>query len=501
MQINRSFGILLHPTSFPGRWGIGALGSEAKRFLDWLETTGARWWQVLPLGPTSYGDSPYQAFSAFAGNPYLIDPELLIEKGWLPLEEEPPTFPTNSVDYGWVYHQRWPLLRQAYAGFKARASAKDKAALEAFVQAEGFWLEDFALFMALKNRFGGKPWNQWSPELRSREPLALQKAKQEQTDEIGLHEWLQWLFDAEWGVVKAYAEAKGVHIIGDMPIFVAFDSSDVWANPQYFYLDAEGNPEVVAGVPPDYFSETGQLWGNPLYKWDVMEAEGFQWWISRIRQSLKQCDLVRIDHFRGFEAYWEVPFGMPNAIEGRWVKAPGEKLFEAVRAALSDAPIIAEDLGVITPEVEALRDGFGFPGMKILQFAFSDETNPFLPHNYSESGNVIVYSGTHDNDTTLGWYRTAPEEELEFMREYLAKEEIRCINELEVPGALAELAFKSPARLAVLPMQDLYSLGTETRMNFPGKLGGNWAWRYGEAALDEGVAAGLKALAKANQRL
>lgn len=500
MQLKRSFGILLHPTSLPGRWGIGALGSEARKFLDWLESTGAKWWQVLPLGPTSYGDSPYQSFSAFAGNPYLVDPEVLIEKGWLPLEEEPPAFPADSVDYGWVYHQRWPLLRRAYAGFKARATAQEHSELEAFVRAEGFWLEDYAIFMALKNQFGGKPWNEWSPELRRRDPAALEKARQDLGDEIGLYKWIQWLFYREWSAIRAYAESKGISIIGDMPIFVAFDSSDVWANPGYFYLDEEGNPELVAGVPPDYFSETGQLWGNPLYKWDVMEAEGFKWWISRIQQSLKQCHLVRIDHFRGFEAYWEIPFGMPNAIEGQWVKAPGEALFKAVRAALGDAPIIAEDLGVITPEVEALRDGFGFPGMKILQFAFSDETNPFLPHNYPQSGNVIVYSGTHDNDTTVGWYRTAPEEELEFMRAYLAKENIRCVNELEVPGALAELAFKSNAKLAVLPMQDLYSLGTEARMNYPGKLGGNWAWRYSDTALDEGIAAGLKALAEANKR-
>ncbi len=499
MQLNRSFGVLLHPTSFPGRWGIGALGSEATKFLDWLASTGAKWWQVLPLGPTSYGDSPYQAFSAFAGNPYLIDPELLIMKGWL-AAEEPPAFPADDVDYGWIYHERWPLLRRAYAGFLASGSPEDKAHLEHFIHAEGFWLEDFALFMALKNQFGGKPWNQWTPELRSREPSALQSAKSELESEIGLHEWTQWLFYLEWNKVKAYAESRGIQIIGDMPIFVAFDSSDVWANPQYFYLDSEGNPEVVAGVPPDYFSETGQLWGNPLYKWDVMEAEGFSWWISRIQQSLKQCHLVRIDHFRGFEAYWEVPFGKPTAIEGQWVKAPGQKLFEAVRSALGDAPIIAEDLGVITPEVEILRDGFGFPGMKILQFAFSDNSNAFLPHNYLESGNVIVYSGTHDNDTTLGWFRSAPAAELEFMRSYLKRYNIRCLGDLEVPGALAELAFKSNAKLAVLPMQDLYALGTEARMNFPGKLGGNWGWRYSPDALDDGLAKGLKALAEANER-
>jgi 4-alpha-glucanotransferase len=500
MKIERAFGLLLHPTSFPGRWGIGALGREAERFLDWLASSGARYWQVLPLGPTSYGDSPYQAFSAFAGNPYLIDPEMLIEKGWLEKNEEPPPYPAGSVNYGWLYETRWPLLRRAFAGFQERATAQDKALLRAFVEEEKTWLEDYALFMALKTRFGGKPWNEWSPELRDRKPAALVKAREELAYEVALHEWIQWLFYTEWGQTKAYAESKGIQIIGDMPIFVAFDSSDVWANPQYFYLDDSGNPTVVAGVPPDYFSETGQLWGNPLYRWDVMEQENFAWWVARIKQSLKQCHLVRIDHFRGFEAYWEIPFGMPNAVKGRWVKAPGEKLFAAVRAALGDAPIIAEDLGVITPEVEALRDGFGFPGMKILQFAFSDDGNIFLPHNYPPDGNVVVYSGTHDNDTSLGWFRTAPEAERAFMRDYLARYQIRCLSEYEVAGALIELAFKSPARLAIIPLQDVLGLGTEARMNFPGRLGGNWSWRYAENDLEPGLAAGLRALAEANQR-
>jgi len=501
MKIERSFGILLHPTCFPGRWGIGALGREAERFLDWLASTGAKWWQVLPLGPTSYGDSPYQSFSAFAGNPYLVDPEMLIEKGWLDKTEEPPNYPADTVNYGWLYETRWPLLRRAFIGFQARASTQDKARLAAFIQLEQSWLEDFALFMALKTRFGGKPWNEWSPDLRDRKPAALAKAREELAYDVALHEWIQWLFYSEWGNTKAYAESKGIQIIGDMPIFVAFDSSDVWANPQYFYLDHDGNPTLVAGVPPDYFSENGQLWGNPLYRWDVMEQENFAWWISRIQQSLKQCHLVRIDHFRGFEAYWEIPFGMPNAIKGRWVKAPGERLFRAVRAAMGDAPIIAEDLGVITPEVEALRDGSGFPGMKILQFAFSDDTNAFLPHNYPAHGNVIVYSGTHDNDTSLGWFRTAPPTEVAFMRGYLARYDIRCLSEYEVAGAFVELAFKSPAHLAVAPLQDVFGLGTAARMNFPGKLGGNWSWRFVESDLEDGVATGLKALAKANNRL
>jgi 4-alpha-glucanotransferase len=496
--MQRSFGVLLHPTSFPGQWGIGGLGQESKQFIDWLALTGARWWQVLPLGPTSYADSPYQSFSAFAGNPYLVSVDGLIQRGWL--SATPPEFPTDRVDYGWVYHHRWPLLREAYQGFKAKAKPQEHQAMEAFVQEEAFWLEDFALFMALKNSFGGKPWNQWTPELRSRVPEALAKARIELAEEIGLYCWLQWMFYLEWGQTKAYAESKGIQIIGDMPIFVAFDSSDVWANPQYFYLQPDGNPEVVAGVPPDYFSSTGQLWGNPLYRWDVMQGEGFAWWITRIKQSLKTCHWVRIDHFRGFEAYWEIPFGAPNAIEGRWVKAPGQALFEALRAALGDAPIVAEDLGVITPEVEALRDQFGFPGMKILQFAFSDHSNPFLPHNYPASGNVIVYTGTHDNDTSVGWFETAPSTELEFMRSYLASQGINFSDTSEFPWALAELAFKSGANLAVLPMQDLHSLGTAARMNLPGKMG-YWAWRYVPTDLDQATADHLHELAKANHRI
>lgn len=499
MNLQRSFGVLLHPTSLPGPWGIGGLGQEAQRFVDWLASSGAKWWQVLPLGPTSYGDSPYQSFSAFAGNPYLIDPQMLIDKGWLP-PEEPPPYPPTKVDYGWLYETRWPLLRRAYAGFVANSTAQDQADFARFQVEESFWLGDYALFMALKNHFGGNPWNQWPAELRDRDKGALELAHLQLKDEVGLHAWTQWVFYRAWAALRGYARSKGVSLIGDMPIFVAYDSSDVWANPKYFYLNPDGTPSVVAGVPPDYFSVTGQLWGNPLYRWDVMQAEGFGWWILRIQKSLETCDLVRIDHFRGFEAYWEIPGDAETAIDGRWVTAPGQALFEAVRAALGDAPIIAEDLGVITPEVEALRDGFGFPGMKILQFAFSDMTNPFLPHLYPEHGRVIVYPGTHDNDTTLGWFRTAPAEEIEFMQAYLAKAGVRMLGDLEAAGALAELGFKSRAALVVLALQDVFGLGTEARMNYPGKLGGNWDWRYSPQDLRPEIATALLNLAKANHR-
>lgn len=500
MDIKRSFGILLHPTSFPGRWGIGTLGKEARQFVDWLASTGAHWWQVLPLGPTSYGDSPYQSFSAFAGNPYLIDPDALIEKGWLE-PEEPPAYPPDKVDYGWLYVTRWDLLRRAYDGFVGRGKPEELEAFARYRQQEGAWLEDYALFMALKNKFGGKPWNEWTAPLRSREPAALEQARKDYADDIGFHAWTQWMFYQEWGALHDYAHAKGIRLIGDMPIFVAYDSSDVWANPQYFYLDAEGLPTVVAGVPPDYFSETGQLWGNPLYRWDVMQAEGFGWWINRIKKSLETCDLVRIDHFRGFEAYWEIPFGEPTAVKGQWVKAPGKELFEAVRAALGDAAIIAEDLGVITPEVEELRDSNGFPGMKILQFAFSDKENVFLPHNYPESGNVIVYTGTHDNDTTIGWYQTAPKEELEFMDEYLEAYGLKIEKPEDAPWVLAELGFRSNAKLVILPLQDVLRLGTEARMNFPGTLGDNWDWRYAPGDLTPELARQLRELAQASGRV
>ncbi len=476
------------------------MGSEARKFLDWLASAGARWWQVLPLGPTSYGDSPYQSFSAFAGNPYLIDIEEPIRFGWLEAET-PPAFPAETVDYGWIYQQRWPQLKRAFAGFLQKSNRGDKKAFERFRRREAGWLQDYALFMSLKEKFGGKPWNEWPTELRDREPGAMGRAREELSNDTLFHSFTQWMFYNAWADLRSYAKSKGIGIIGDMPIFVAYDSADVWANPGYFYLDAQGLPTVVAGVPPDYFSETGQRWGNPLYRWEAIEQDGFSWWISRIQKARETCDLVRIDHFRGFEAYWEIPAKNPTAVEGAWIKAPGQNLFEAVRRALGEAPIIAEDLGVITPEVEALRDGYGFPGMKILQFAFSDEANPFLPHNYPQHGNLIVYTGTHDNDTTLSWYRTAPEAEKQFMREYLERWGISCHGESCAPEALMELAFKSPARLAVVPLQDVLGLGTEARMNFPGKLGGNWAWRYPPDALTAGLASRLQRLATSTGRI
>ncbi len=503
MTFPRSSGVLLHPTSLPGRFGIGDLGDHAYRFVDALQAAGQSYWQILPLGPTSYGDSPYQSLSTFAGNPNLISFDRLLQIGWLHPDDlrDMPDFPADRVDYGPVitFHDR--LLDVAYSRFLASANDGYRDAFAAWTASHAQWLDDFALFVALKNHFGGRPWTEWDTPYALRETRALETAWEQFAGEIEAVKFRQWLFFAQWEELKRYANAHGVKIIGDIPIFVAHDSADVWANRDLFYLDARGNPEVVAGVPPDYFSATGQRWGNPLYKWDVHKARGYRWWIDRVSAVLDMVDLVRIDHFRAFEDYWEIPATEATAVKGRWLKGPNTDLFDAIRAELGDQlPIIAEDLGQITKAVEDLRDELGLPGMKIIQFAFSDPNNVFLPHNYPKHGNVIVYSGTHDNDTSLGWFSTAPEAERTFMRDYLARYDIRCLSEYEVAGALIELAFKSPANLAVAPLQDVLGLGPEARMNYPGRLGGNWSWRYGEEALEPGLAAGLRALAEANRR-
>lgn len=494
MELPRSFGIVLHPTSFPGRWGIGSLGAEARGFLDWLSAAGGRWWQVLPLGPTGYGDSPYQSFSAFAGNPYLLDPEEFRARGWLPAGELP-SFPEERVDFGRIYETRWPLLRRAYAGFLRHGSWGEKRDLGRFSRCEDDWLPDYALFMALKAQFRGAPWPSWPAELAHRAPRSLSAARRALAEDVGFHAWTQWRFHLAWDAVRAHARERGVGIIGDMPIFVSHDSADVWAHPEFYHLDQGGNPTVVAGVPPDYFSATGQRWGNPLYRWDVLAADGFRWWIARVRHALRTCDLVRIDHFRGFEAYWEIPATEPTAIHGRWVPAPGEALLAAIRASLGDVPIVAEDLGVITPAVEALRDRFGLPGMRVLQFAFQGgDDNPHLPHNYPEHGRVLVYTGTHDNDTARGWFRTAPAMERERARAYLAGNGIRLEQDEDAPGALIRLALGSRAALALIPLQDVLGLDSSARMNRPGRPEGNWTWRYRSGALTQTAAQELRTL-------
>lgn len=495
---HRTSGILLHPTSLPGRYGIGDLGADALRFVDWLAEAGQKWWQVMPLGPTGYGDSPYQAFSAFAGNPYLISFDLLQEEGLLSPEDlaDTPDFPKDAVDYGWIYVWKYPKLAQAFAHFKAGKAAHLQADFTAFCQAEAHWLSDFALFMALKNAHQGAAWHTWPQDIRTRQPLAMQHWKDilsEQTEAIAFY---QFLFFRQWNTLRAYARSKHVGIIGDIPIFVALDSADAWSAPEEFYFDEQGHPIVVAGVPPDYFSATGQLWGNPLYRWDRMQKDGFRWWIRRFQGALKLYDLIRIDHFRGFAAYWEIPAHETTAINGKWVDAPGHALFEAVRQALGTLPIIAEDLGVITPEVESLRDNFEFPGMAVLQFAFGDadyQSNAFFPENISL--NRVVYTGTHDNQTTKGWFAETKGLERDNITSYLP--DIQAEN---AAWTFIEVAWKSRATMAIAPLQDVLNLGAEARMNLPGEAAGNWSWRYQNAQLSHFSARQLHALTKATER-
>jgi 4-alpha-glucanotransferase len=506
-QKRRHAGVLLHPTSLPGPHGVGELGPEALRFVDFLAASGQSLWQVLPLGPTGYGDSPYASFSTFAGNPLLLSLDALVEAGDLAAADLAPTpaFDPAKLDYGWVQSWKFPLLEKAAQGFLTRATAPRRAQYEAFCRAEAGWLDDFALFMAVKEEFqkkadaekvSGKMWsNYWDLDIRLKEPAAVAAWTKKLAGPIEVKKVLQFWFFQQWSAVKSYANAKGIRIIGDIPIFVAADSVDVWANRRFFQLDDHGQPLVVAGVPPDYFSATGQLWGNPLYDWKALQADGFRWWLNRIQATLKTVDIIRVDHFRGFEAYWEVPFGAPNAIGGRWVKAPGMELFRTVQQTLGTLPILAEDLGVITPEVEQLRDAFSFPGMKILQFAFDsgEDTgasgdNHFLPHNYG--ANCVVYTGSHDNDTMRGWFEAANEADRAYSLEYVD-------GHLEdVAWGFIRAALASVAKYAVVPAQDILDLPSMARMNTPSTTGTNWAWRLKAGQLDAAVAKKLAALTK-----
>ncbi|GGM01392.1 4-alpha-glucanotransferase [Deinococcus aerophilus] len=501
MTISRSSGVLLHPTSLPGPYGIGELGAYARHFIDWLSDGGQRYWQVMPLGPTGYGDSPYQAFSAFAGNPYLIDLATLREDNLLHDTDFSgmPTFAPARVDFGQQYIWRNQMLERAYISYVGGAAPQLTPEFEAFKSEEKSWLDDYALFTALKAEHGGLPWNAWQPAVRDRDPEALDAARTRLAGAMERVRFIQFLFFRQWNAVRAYAHGKGIEIIGDIPIFVAMDSSDAWAGRDQFYFDDQGQPTVVAGVPPDYFSETGQLWGNPLYNWEVMRKDGFAWWIERFKGSLKLFDLIRIDHFRGFAAYWEIPFPAETAMHGRWVPALGHQMFEAVREALGVLPIIAEDLGVITPDVEKLRDDFGFPGMAVLQFAFGGgdfSVNDFLPHNLRE--NQVVYTGTHDNDTTRGWWANASDQERHNFRVYTSSDP----TEEGFAWQLTELAFGSRANLAVVPLQDIFNLGSADRMNLPGTTGDhNWTWRYFAGDLRPDLAARLRALTEMTGRL
>jgi len=485
----RQAGILFHPTSLPGRYGVGDLGPEALAWLDWLEASGVRLWQVLPLGPTGYADSPYQSFSAFAGNHLLISPECLVEEGLLEeadLKTAPP-FPSDRVDYGEVIPFREELLRLASRRFGEGRAPHLRTGLEAFASDQRAWLEDYSLFMALKAEHEGAPWTSWEAPLRQREPAALEAARRRLADAVADHRLRQFLFARQWSAIREEARSRGIALVGDAPIFVAHDSADVWASPELFHLDEAGRPTVVAGVPPDYFSPTGQLWGNPLYRWDVMRRTGYAWWIARFRVLVGLVDYVRLDHFRGFEAYWEIPGDAPTAEEGRWVKGPGAEFLEKVQASLGSLPILAEDLGEITPAVVELRDRFGLPGMKILQFAFEGRpTHDFLPHNYLR--HCIVYTGTHDNDTALGWYRSTGEAYRDFCRRYLA------VDGTDVAWDMIRAAWASVAEWAIVPLQDVLSLGEEARMNFPSRTDGNWIWRCLPGALTPELAARLREL-------
>jgi len=487
MNFPRSSGILLHPTSLPNRYGIGDLGKSAYDFVDFLHDSGTQFWQTLPLGPTGYGDSPYQSFSTFAGNPYLISPDFLLEEGLLHPNDlkEDLDIPRGRVDYGRVIGWKLNLLEKAFVRF-TRDPKLGRRDLNIFREKNSDWLEDYALFRAIKEAKDGGSWAGWDDNLRNREKSAISSARKELKSAVDRFVFYQYLFFHQWEALREYANVKGIKIIGDIPIFVSYDSSDVWANPELFFLDEQKNPTVVAGVPPDYFSKTGQLWGNPLYKWEKHKATNYAWWVKRMRAILNMVDIVRLDHFRGFAGYWEIPAGSLTAEEGRWVPGPGADFFDALRADLGDLPIIAEDLGEITPDVIELRDQFNLPGMKILQFAFTGPENPFLPHYYPQ--NCVAYTGTHDNDTARGWYESASEHERNFARRYLS------VDGSDIAWDLIRAVWASKALFALAPMQDLLSLGSEARMNYPSRATGNWDWRMREDALSDELRGKLREL-------
>jgi 4-alpha-glucanotransferase len=465
----RKSGILLHLTALPGSGGIGCLGPEAERFIDGLQAAGQSLWQVLPLGPTAYGNSPYMCYSAFAGNPLLIDLEKLVAVGDLAPVYLCHDFPDTHVDFQKVIAVKSAALVAAAEKFFATGSTQRLEEFWHFCDTTA-WLHDFALFMALKERYPQGNWRDWPADIASRNGVALATVTRELGPQIGAHKYRQWQFFRQWHHVRTYANQRGIGIFGDIPIFVAYDSADVWANPGLFNLDADGKPTVVAGVPPDYFSKTGQLWGNPLYDWEEMARQGYSWWVERVRASLQLYDLLRIDHFRGFAGYWEVPAGEKTAVNGRWVPGPGADFFTALIANLGPLPLVAEDLGVITTDVEALRDQFAFPGMKILQFAFdSGSGNPYLPHNYQR--NAVVYTGTHDNDTTAGWFASLSERGRARVLRYLDR------RGDDIVWDMNRTALASVADTVILPLQDVLGLSSEARMNTPGTASGNWSWR------------------------
>lgn len=495
----RATGVLLHPTALPGAQGIGVLDGNAERFLDWLRAAGIKFWQICPLGPTGYGDSPYQCFSAFAGNPYLIDLEPLVAAGLLGAGDVAALgrLPADRTDYEALYRLKLPLLQQAWRKWRERRPPLPYGDFAAFRRTHAAWLDAYAFYRALKDHFGGASWTEWPPALRDFASAGRSPLRETLADAIEHHAFVQYLFFGQWHRLRTAARERGIEIIGDLPIFVALDSSDAWANPSLFELDPQTlRPVAVAGVPPDYFSADGQLWGNPLYAWEAHRADGYRWWIARLRAAFELYDVVRIDHFRGFDTYWRIPLPAENARRGEWRQGPGLELFRAFRDALPEARIIAEDLGDLTPSVHALRAACGLPGMLVLQFAFGgDAKNSYLPHHATP--NSVVYPGTHDNDTTLGWYRSASEHERDFARRYFR------ISGEEIAWDFLRASYACASRLAVIPLQDFLSLGSEARFNSPGKPEGNWQWRCTHAQLEKlfgGTADYLRELAQLYDR-
>ncbi|MBV8207706.1 MAG: 4-alpha-glucanotransferase [Acidobacteria bacterium] len=491
----RSSGILLHPSSLPSRGGIGDFGGEAFRFIEFLAAGRQRLWQVLPLSPVGLFNSPYSSTSAFAGNPLLVSLERLAEEGWIdPARLASLPDHDRDIDYEEVRVQKLPLLREAAENFLAHAGAEQRRGFEEFCSRNAAWLEGFVLFDVLKRRHENRSWRTWPRELSHREPEALARASREYARELERERAIQFAFFNQWNALRAECRRHGIRMMGDVAIFVNFDSADVWEHPELFRLDAERNPEVVSGVPPDAFSDTGQYWGNPLYRWDVLRSQGYDWWLRRMKWAIECCDLVRLDHFRGFESYWEIPASETTAVNGRWVKGPGDELFQRLREALGGMPFVAEDLGMITPEVHQLRERLGIPGMRVLQFGFGDPgAHIYLPQRYER--NTVVYTGTHDNDTTLGWWQnSAAEHERRAAAAYFGD------SGDGIHWAFIRAAIHSVADLAVFQLQDLLGLGSECRMNMPSRSDGNWAWRFRRNALRQELAQKLAQLVEVSDR-
>ncbi|MGF1492631.1 MAG: 4-alpha-glucanotransferase [Microcoleaceae cyanobacterium] len=485
MPFPRTSGILLHLTSLPSPFGIGDVGPVAHQFVDFLRDSGQKLWQILPFGPTGFGNSPYLAYSAFAGNPLLISPERLVEANLLTKQDltRPPEFPTDKVDFDRVTAYKMGLFQTACDRFQKDTTSEQQTEFEDFCRDKAFWLDEYALFMAIKEDQEGASWHVWDKDIARRKPEALKTWQQKLEKQVFFHKYLQFEFFRQWARLKTYANEQGVQIFGDVAIYVAHDSADVWSHPEIFCLDGEtGEPSLMAGVPPDYFSETGQLWGNPVYNWERLQQQGFQWWIQRMQSILDCVDLIRIDHFRGLQAFWAVPQGETTAVNGHWVDAPGDQLFQLLNERLGQLPIIAEDLGLITPEVEELRDKFELPGMKVLHFAFdSGPDNPYLPHNYG-STNWVFYTGTHDNDTTIGWFDQRSLQEKARVTRYLG-----AVGDQGIHWDLIRLALASVPNQAIIPLQDVLGLGGDAKMNQPSVAEGNWAWRFECTALTDEI--------------